>query len=219
VFPHLIERPAARGLDGDKHPRLRADDKDIMNESSARAGALFQSEFERRAERRFSLREAGDADRHFLARLLADVHAEAQRRLGGEGVVLDGPLLDLQMDAQRRAYRSTYPLAIDYIVVRGACGDAIGRMLIDWSSKPAGTSTVVDVALLSGERSGAAGWRLLRAWTATCDRLGLCAALRVMPHNPARRIYRKLGFVEEDPDAFPVPMHRGPRSPARLELV
>jgi len=184
-----------------------------VNESTARAHALFNAEFARRT-RRFDLREARESDRQFLVRLLADVHAEAQQRLGGEVVVLPRPLLELQSEAQRQAYRAAYPHAIDYIVLRCASGAPIGRMLIDWSTEQRGASVAVDVAVLSGERAGAAGWPLLCAWLATCDRLTLPAALRVMPHNPARRIYRKLGFQELDANAFPVPMRRAPR-PAR----
>jgi hypothetical protein len=126
--------------------------------------------------------------------------------------VLGGPLLELQLDAQRRAYRAAYPRAFDYIVSRNTSGSPIGRMLIDWGLSQGSTSVAVDVAVLASERVGAAGWALLCAWLATCDRLGLPAALRVMPHNPARSIYRKLGFLEEDADAFPVPMRRAARS-------
>lgn len=207
-----MDDPQRAGSIAHKHPRLISDDKAVVNESLRQADALFHTEFARRAERRFVLRAASDADREFLVGLFADVHGEAQRRLGGEAIALGGPLLDLQIDAQRRAYRAAYPQALDYIVLRQTSCASIGRMLIDWSLDHGGASIAVDVAVLPSERAGAVGWLLLCAWLATCDRLGVPAALRVMPHNPARRIYRKLGFLEQSPDAFPVPMRRAARS-------
>jgi ribosomal protein S18 acetylase RimI-like enzyme len=193
---------------------------DLSGNSSSRlsrpllrdADAIFRAELEKKTLGRFALREAAASDRVFLLELLAAVHVEAQRRLGGESVVvLGGPLLELQLDAQRLAYQANHPRAVDYVVLRRESGARMGRMLVDWAPAPGGVSVAVDLAVLPAERAGAAGWSLLRAWVTTCDRLGFSAALHVMPQNPARRLYRRLGFVEEDPLVFPVSMRRAPR--------
>lgn len=182
----------------------------------ATADALFRAEFERRAAGRFMLRAAVAADAPFLRELFARTQAEAFQRAGAQAELLwAGPLVDLQFDAQRLGYEATYPRAHHYIGERAQDGRPVGRMLIDWSAAPEVPVVGIDVAVLPGARGGALGLQLLRAWVATCDRLRRAAHLHVMPDNPARLIYRRLGFVETAQHAFPVPMLRRSRAGPR----
>jgi hypothetical protein len=88
----------------------------------------------------------------------------------------------------------------------------VARFLVDWSLQRAPVVSGIDVAVHPARRAGAVGLWLLRAWVSTCDWLERPAQLHVVPHNPARRLYRRLGFVETDPMAFPLPMRREPRA-------
>jgi ribosomal protein S18 acetylase RimI-like enzyme len=175
------------------------------------ADAIFRRQFERRAGPRFAVRTAAREDQAFLAHLLRRVRAESIERLGGDAShFVSGPLDELQFNAQSLAYRSAYPLASDYIVLRREDERPIGRALIDWANATPAV-ILVDLAVLPEARAGAVGIHLLRALSSTCDRTGQKAELHVTPHNPARRLYRRIGFVETESLAFPIPMCREPR--------
>jgi ribosomal protein S18 acetylase RimI-like enzyme len=180
------------------------------------ADALFRQELERRSGHHFALSHASLAHAQFLRELLSETLAESLERVGADPTLLSvGPLFELQLQAQSLGYAQAYPRAQHYIVSRRAAGCAIGRMLIDWTPTAGGAVTLVDIALRPSERAGAPGLQLLRAWLATCDRLARAAELHVMPDNPARRLYQRLGFRETDATAFPLPMRREPRPPPR----
>lgn len=179
-----------------------------------RADAMFHVEFEARAGRRFALGRASAAHGELLRQLLAATLAESvQQSGGGAALLVAGPLLELQLRAQAQAYQAAHPAAHHYIVSRRGPDTPIGRLLIDWT--PPAATLGLDLAVLPGEREGAAGLHLLRAWLSTCDRLGRAARLHVTPENPARRLYRRLGFVETDAAAFPIPMLRQPAGARR----
>jgi GNAT superfamily N-acetyltransferase len=182
-----------------------------MPAAAVQADRIFRQEFQARAGGRFALAPAGALDEGFLRQLFAETLLESVQRSGAEPSALtDGPLLELQFRARAQAYSWAYPGAQDYMVAREPDQVLIGRLLIDWT--PAGEFVGVDVAVRRAERAGAAGRHLLRAWLATCDRLGRAARLHVMPENPARLIYQRLGFLELDRDVFPLPMRREPRA-------
>jgi len=180
-----------------------------MHRAPPDADAAFREQFEWRAARRFALVHATTAHTSFLRSLLAETLAEAVQRMGGNpALIATGPLLDMQFEAQSLGYAAAYPEAQDYIVLDAAGGAPIGRILLDWPATPGAAVVCVDVAVRPSARHGAVGLQLLRAWLATCDQLERAAELHVMPENPARRLYRRLGFVELDGTAFPVPMRR-----------
>jgi GNAT superfamily N-acetyltransferase len=175
--------------------------------------ALFQHQLTQQAGVRVWLRSAAPDDAPFLAQLQRRVQAEAIERLGGDPTPLvSGPLAELQFQAQCAAYRAAYPRGCDYIVLRRESHRPIGRLLIDWSRQAKPAVVLAHIAVLPEARSGAVGLQLLRAFVATCDRARLPAELQVAPHNPARSIYRRLGFIEADAESFPISMTRAPRS-------
>jgi hypothetical protein len=82
--------------------------------------------------------------------------------------------------------------------------------MVDWS--PSDHVQDVDVAILPGERRGAPGLSLPRAWTAVCDRFDKPARLSVRPGNPAMSLYLKLGFLIVVSPSVPIIMERAATS-------
>jgi len=162
----------------------------------------FLSEFARRAPA-FTARAAGPADEAFLYALFAATQAEA--------LPLPEPLVAIQFQSRRAAYAARFPDAMDLIVERR--GRPIGRFMVDWS--PPGYVQGVDVAVLPGERRGAPGLGLMRAWAAVCDRLGKPARLSVRPGNPATFLYLRMGFLKVVASSVLVVMER-PATPKSI---
>jgi GNAT superfamily N-acetyltransferase len=175
------------------------------------ADTLFRSDFARRAGAAFEVALANAVHTPFLRRLLAETLTESVSRVGGDAEsIASGPLFELQFEAQRRSFATTYPDAHHYIVSCRASSAAVGRIWIDWTPPAKEPIIGIDVAVLPSARAGAPGLHLLRAWVATCERLGRSARLHVTPDNPARALYRRLGFKETDASALPIPMLREP---------
>lgn len=174
---------------------------------------LFLALLRQHAPPAFALRPRVPEDEAFLVTLLDRTTREAAARLAGAAASLPTPLLELQLRARDRAYRARFPGGVEHIIVDRGWG-AIGSVFIDWCSDGGG-STLVDIAVLPEGRRGGIGLHVLRAWVGACDAQGRDAHLHVMPHNPARRLYRRLGFVEAGEPSFPVAMSRRPRHAGR----
>lgn len=174
---------------------------------------LYRATFESLSRGRFTLRRVELADRDFLYALFRAVQVEAIGRAGGDPALLAqaGPLCALQFASQSRAYESVYPRAAHYLALSSRSAAPVGRIMIEWSNGEEPV-TGVDVSILPTARAGAVGLHLLQAWVRTCDLLERSARLTVMPDNPARTIYRRLGFIEADGAAFPVAMTRPPHA-------
>lgn len=161
------------------------------------ADQMFASEFASRVgaagfDTRLSRREDGD----FLCALFAATQPARD--------VLPDSLIRLQYESRSATYAAQTPHATSLLITR--YGTPIGCFIVDWTQ--ADYTWGVDLAVLPEERRGAVGWRVLGAWLAVADRLGKAAGLCVAPANPARLIYRRLGFVERDAGAVPLVMER-----------
>lgn len=100
-------------------------------------------------------------------------------------------MLNSQFDLQRAHFRAVYRDADWWIVERRR--EAIGRLYV---GRDMGVRTIVDIALLpdwSGQ--GIGGW-LIDHVLAEAGAAGRPVTLMVRPHNPARRLYLRKGFVE-----------------------
>lgn len=173
--------------------------------------ALYHGEFLARAGPRFGILRGSREHEPFLRALFEATWLEAERRARGSAVPLPPMLMDLQYRSRQATYAGAHPCARDYVATAAADQRPIGRFLVDW--RPGSKQPVlgIDVAVHPAARAGAAGLHLLRAWLAVCDRLGRSAELHVLPHNPARHLYRRMGFVDVDLMQCPVAMQRTPR--------
>lgn len=172
----------------------------------AAADALYRTTFGQLAPH-FILRRARKEDDGVLLQLFAACQLEAIRRLDPAGS-LPQQMIEMQFDLLRNAYAAAHPHAHDYLCSHKSSQEPVGRIMLDWSGTEAAAG--IDLAIFPAQRSGAAGLLLLRAWTQCCDLLARPARLHVLPDNPARKLYRRLGFVELNNHDFPLPMIRYP---------
>ena len=108
--------------------------------------------------------------------------------------LLPPSMLAMQFDGQDIGFLAEWPLATRRVVTLGRA--VIGRIILDWQVDD--RSHGVDIAVHPDHRSSGAGLAMLRAWIDVADRTGRRCTLDVIADNPARRIYRRLGFVEQD---------------------
>ncbi len=151
------------------------------------------------------LRPAGEADGPLLDELFRAARPELLL------LPLPPDQLDAMVDLQRRAqtigHRDAYPAAVDRVVEWR--GRAVGRLLVD-EGPPV---SIVDIAVLPGDRGHGVGTAALREILTAADDRRVETRLHVRPDNPARRLYERLGFavVPDRDDAAAVLMVRRPR--------
>lgn len=159
----------------------------------------------------FSVRAERPDDTPYLFDIYRSCQHEYYDRLGFDGIALLGEaMVRDQFDLRERAYRGAHPAAMR-VIAEETGGGPVGRFIVDWSAEDGAHG--VDLAVHPAHRRGGAGLHLLRAWVATADRQDRAASLEVMPDNPARAIYQRLGFVAEDWERMPVRMRRARRTP------
>ena len=157
----------------------------------------FDAAFARHAPG-FKLRPEDDGDRPFLMHLFCACSPLA--------ATLPLALLESQARFQIDAHRANHPAGMRRIVEDR--DGPIGRIFLDWS----GTGSVhgVDIAVLPDRRRGAVGISMLRAWLEVADAIRRSTRLEVVHDNPARSLYRRLGFRAID-DGPMVSMERPAR--------
>lgn len=97
-----------------------------------------------------------------------------------------------QARLQRLHYEQHYPDS-DLLVIEQS-GHPIGRLYLHRHATNGWH--IVDIALLSAWCGQGIGTAVLRAVLDQADRTGCPCTLNVAPHNPARRLYLRLGFRE-----------------------
>lgn len=106
--------------------------------------------------------------------------------------------LRMQFDAQAHHYRAHFPAARFDLVVLGdePSGQPIGRLYVD--RRPT-TIAVLDISLLPAHRGQGIGAKLMETILSEARASARNVELHVEKHNPARRLYERLGFrVVED---------------------
>jgi len=94
-----------------------------------------------------------------------------------------------QFEAQHRHYRSAYADGQFSIVSAGS--EDIGRLYV-WRGP--GELRIIDIALLPAWRGRGMGGQLIRALLDEGAAAGLRVSIHVEQHNPALRLYQRLGF-------------------------
>ena len=146
------------------------------------------------ADERLRLRSEDSADTPFLLHLFKTTRAEQFAGAGLPPTVLDA-LLEQQFRLQARGYSAQFPDATSLLIEW--MGEPIGRLLLqcdatDWR--------IIDIALLASRRGQGIGTSVITAVAAAARRRQAQAlSLAVLVTNDAaRRLYRRLGFVETD---------------------
>lgn len=114
-------------------------------------------------------------------------------------------LMEIQFRAQRQHYRARHPDAEIVIVEIG--GEPIGYLNVESTEK---RIVLVDIALLPAARRRGNGTRLLLDLFREADARGLSVVAHVETTNPARRLYRRMGFDEVSDDGAYVEIVRRP---------
>jgi ribosomal protein S18 acetylase RimI-like enzyme len=143
-----------------------------------------------------SLRPVAADDWPFLERLYRIVRWDEFAATGWPDAAKAG-FLASQFEFQRRGYAMSNPLAELYVVGHGVA--PIGRLYVDRSGRDL---ELVEISLLPERRGQGLGAALLAmlqdaARTERHERVRLAVA----PENPARRLYRRAGFVETAPSS------------------
>lgn len=138
-------------------------------------------------------RPMADGDLPFAERVYASTRSEELARTAWPPEQIDA-FLALQHRAQHAHYRAHYPEAEWLIVERD--GEAVGRLyLAEWEED----LRIVDISLLPAARGQGIGGAIVADLIAAAHRAGRKVSIHVEQHNPARRLYARLGFtpVEE----------------------
>lgn len=150
-------------------------------------------------------RAAGSADEPWLKRLFAQL-----RGLDAALIAACPALLDQQWQLQQRIFASDYPGAHTELILLD--GEPIGVLTLDEGPR---SLRIVEIGLELHQRGRGVGERLLREVIAHADRQGKTLELAVMRHNPAVRLYQRLGFksLTVAPDEAQWQMRREPVQP------
>jgi ribosomal protein S18 acetylase RimI-like enzyme len=140
-----------------------------MTESSAPPGFTLPAAL---VFQGFSLRTEADADIPFLME---------QKQM----------FLASQFQAQRHHYRTFYSTTAFDVLERN--GAPCGRLYLQRRQT---TLHIIDIALLPASRGQGTGTAILEAVKAHARASGVGVTHMVEKHNPALRLYRRLGFTE-----------------------
>lgn len=142
---------------------------------------------------RHCLRPITPDDREVLLAIYASTRADelaltdwpaAQRRA----------FIEMQFDAQARHYGQQRPRGTCQLILDGneaKVGRPVGRL---WVDRGADSLHVLDITLLPAARGQGLGGQLLGELMAEAQQRGTPLTISVELHNPARRLYERLGF-------------------------
>ncbi|MBI2729282.1 MAG: GNAT family N-acetyltransferase [Sphingobacteriales bacterium] len=105
----------------------------------------------------------------------------------------------MQSIAQLTDYKKKYPGAIYQIIV--CKKKEVGR-LITWETND--TIHILDISLLTSSRGKGTGTIVMQQLIAKAGSVQKKLSLHVLPHNPALKLYRRLGFeiIKNNGDHF-----------------
>lgn len=136
-----------------------------------------------------ALRPIGSGDLVFLSEVYASTRREELAPLGWSAEQ-QAAFLGQQFAAQHHHYTTHYAGASLQVILVG--GEPAGRLYV---ARWPGEIRIVDIALLPEFRSAGVGSRLLAELLAEADQAGAKISIHVEKHNPALRLYQRLGFA------------------------
>ncbi|EKV29133.1 Acetyltransferase, GNAT family [Caenispirillum salinarum AK4] len=137
----------------------------------------------------FRLRPQRDQDdMPFLVSLMSSAR-EAERAFFPGDASHWRMLMDQQARAQTHHYRAAYPGASMDILEHD--GQGAGRLCLHQRND---AILVLDIVIIPGLRGRGHGGAILRAVMDAAAGRGQAVRLHVIGHNPARRLYERLGF-------------------------
>ncbi|MEJ5999581.1 GNAT family N-acetyltransferase [Paucibacter soli] len=134
------------------------------------------------------LRPATEQDQALLQRIYASTRS-AELALTQWDEAQCRAFTGMQYEAQRRYYAEQYPRALCQIIELDR--QPVGRL---WVDRRPQALHVLDISLLEAARGRGVGSHCLRALIAEAESEGLQVSIYVELHNPARRLYERLGF-------------------------
>ena len=139
-----------------------------------------------------TFRAATDADLPFLAQVYASTRTE-ELALVPWSDAQKAAFLDMQFRAQHVDYRKNSANAEWLVILRG--GEAIGRIYLERGERQHG---IIDITFLPGHRGRGYGTALLQDLIDEAAAARRAVSIYVEKHNPARRLYARLGFRQID---------------------
>ncbi len=156
-------------------------------EGAAAAGFLSFAA-PRLAASRLTLRPATEADLPLLAAIYATTREEELRQVAWDAGQ-KRTFTDWQSAQQEKHYAQHYPAAERLVIERDG---AIGRIYIETGGADV---HLMEVTLLPEFRRQGLGTNLMNVFLAYVDALGRTSSLHVEAHNPAKRMYERMGFA------------------------
>lgn len=134
-------------------------------------------------------RPVTDADRDFLVGLYGSTRADELAQVSWAPGQQQA-FVRMQFDAQDASYRAQNPDGSFEVIEVG--GEPAGRLYVD--RRPA-EIRIVDISLLPRLRGAGTGSHLIRLLQDEAAASGRMLSIHVEIHNPAARLYARLGFV------------------------
>ena len=141
------------------------------------------------AAKGITYREATEADVPLLAAVYGSTRAEELAQTGWPDE-MKLQFLAHQFNAQHTDYARNYPDAERLVIVHE--GEDVGRLYLDEESA---RFNLIDIALLPAGRGRGLGSAILEDVLEQAAAAGKPVMIHVEKHNPARRLYDRLGFV------------------------
>lgn len=150
------------------------------------------------------LRPALPADEAWQLAIYASTRAD-ELKLTGWPASQCAAFVRQQHQAQQQHYAQHFPHSACHLILVGD-GEVAGRL---WLDERSDRLHILDIALLPAWRGRGLGTRCLRALAGQAAAQGRGLSIQVEIHNPARRLYERLGFVADgEPQGLHQAMHR-----------
>jgi Acetyltransferases len=130
---------------------------------------------------------ADPEDDSFLFDVYADTRREEMEAWGWPAGETEA-FLRMQFELQTRSYAMQFPDAVTQVIIHD--GNRIGRVIASRNN----SIHLIDISLLTAYRNRGIGTAVMAILQQEAAAVGLPVKLSVLEHNPAKRLYERLGF-------------------------